>query len=70
MISQKLKWALLVGGILLIGAVAMLVGFAIAGFDIVGWFSTKYAFITYVAIGLYLFVVASILMHDYVFGKR
>lgn len=69
MISQKLKWTLLVGAFLLVGVVAMLVGFSIAGFDIVGWFSTKYAFITYFCLGAYLLFLSWVLVMDYVFRK-
>lgn len=67
--SQKLKWMLILGGILVVGAVALVIGFHLAGADILGWFSSTPAFITYFFVGVYLFVLAWVLVADYV-AKR
>lgn len=64
--SVKLKWFLLVGLFLLIGGISLIVGFYLAGFDILGWFTTKYAFIVYFFAGAYLLLVATLLVNDYV----
>ena len=64
--SQKLKWMLILGGILVLGAAALLLGFHLAGFDIIGWFTTTPAFITYFFVGVYVFVLAWVLVSDYV----
>lgn len=64
--SAKLKWFLLVGLFLVIGGIALIVGFYLAGFDILGWFTTKYAFIVYFFAGAYLLLVATLLVNDYV----
>jgi hypothetical protein len=67
--SSKLKWTLLVGAFLIIGIVAMVVGFAMTGYDILGWFSTKYAFITYFFVGGYALFLAWVLVQDYVMRR-
>lgn len=64
--SVKLKWFLLVGLFLVIGGIALIVGFYLAGFDILGWFTTKYAFIVYFFVGAYLLLIATMLVNDYV----
>lgn len=64
--STKLKWFLLVGLFLVIGGIALVVGFYYAGFDILGWFTSKYAFIVYFFIGAYLFLVSALLVNDYI----
>ena len=67
--SLKLKWALLLGIFLIVGGTALVVGFAVAGFDVIGWFATKPAFITYFFVGAYLFFLSWVLLQDYVFRK-
>lgn len=64
--SPKLKWTLLCGAFLLVGLVALIVGFQLSGFDVLGWFSTKYAFIVYVVVGAYLFFVIWLAVNDYI----
>lgn len=66
MISQKLKWALIVGAFLLIGGVALVVGFEMAGMDVLGWFSTKYAMIVYFFVGAYVLMLVGFWVSDYV----
>lgn len=63
--SARLKWALLVGAFLIVALVAMIVGFRLAGFDILAWFSSKYAMIVYIVLGLYAFFVAYVLIMEY-----
>lgn len=64
--SNKLKWTLLVGLFLLVAIVAMVVGFYLAGFDILAWFSSRYAMIVYICVGFYLFVVLYVLIMEYI----
>lgn len=63
--SARAKWTLLVGAFLVVGLVAMVVGFKLAGFDILAWFSSKYAMIVYIVLGLYAFIVAYVLIMEY-----
>lgn len=64
--TPRMKWALIVGAFLIVGGVSMIVGFSIAGFDIIGWFSTKYAMIVYIFVGIYAIILGSIIVMDYV----
>ena len=64
--SNKAKWTLLVGAFLLVAIVAMIVGFYLAGFDILGWFKTRYAFIVYIVVGFYLFIASYVLFMEYI----
>lgn len=64
--STKLKWALIVGGFAILGGIALVLGFWIAGFDILGWFTTKWAFIVYFFVGAYLLLIGAIVVSDYV----
>ena len=64
--STKLKWALVIGLFLVVAGVALILGFYFAGADILGWFTTKYAFIVYFFVGIYVVVLASIAIHDFV----
>jgi hypothetical protein len=50
----------------LVGGIALVVGFYYAGFDILGWFTSKYAFIVYFFVGAYLFLVSALLVNDYI----
>lgn len=63
--SARAKWTLLVGAFLVVGLVAMVVGFKLAGFDILAWFSSKYAMIVYIVLGLYVFFVAYVFIMEY-----
>lgn len=64
--SNKTKWTLLVGAFLLVAIVAMIVGFYLAGFDILGWFKTRYAFIVYIVVGFYLFIASYVFIMEYI----
>lgn len=64
--SNKAKWTLLVGAFLLVAIVAMIVGFYLAGFDILGWFKTRYAFIVYIVVGFYLFIASYVFIMEYI----
>ena len=64
--SNKTKWTLLVGAFLLVATVAMIVGFYLAGFDILGWFKTRYAFIVYIVVGFYLFIASYVFIMEYI----
>lgn len=66
MMSNKTKWTLLVGAFLLVAIVAMIVGFYLAGFDILGWFKTRYAFIVYIVVGFYLLTASYVLIMEYI----
>lgn len=66
--SAKLKWALIVGAVLLLGGAALVLGFWLAGADILGWFSTKWAFIVYFFAGAYAIFVGWLIMDEYVRG--
>ena len=66
MISNKAKWALLIGLFLVVALCVLVLGFYLAGFDIIGWFSSKYAFIVYVTLGAYLLFAASLAVYDWV----
>lgn len=67
--SLKLKWALIVGAFLMVAGVALVVGFQLSGFDVIAWFGTRYAMYVYISGGLYLMLVAALLVNDYVFKK-
>ena len=64
--SNKAKWTLLVGAFLLVAIVAMIVGFYLVVFDILGWFKTRYAFIVYIVVGFYLFIASYVLIMEYI----
>ena len=64
--SNNAKWTLLVGAFLLVAIVAMIVGFYLAGFDILGWFKTRYAFIVYIVVGFYLFIASYVFIMEYI----
>ena len=64
--SNKAKWTLLVGAFLLVAIAAMIVGFYLAGFDILGWFKTRYAFIVYIVVGFYLFIASYVFIMEYI----
>lgn len=64
--SNKVKWTLLVGAFLLVAIVAMIVGFYLAGFDILGWFKTRYAFIVYIVVGFYVFIASYVFIMEYI----
>lgn len=63
--SLKLKWALIVGGFALAGGVALVLGFWLAGLDVLGWFTTKWAFIVYFFAGAYALFIGALVVHDY-----
>lgn len=65
----KLKWALIVGGFALLGGAALVLGFWLGGFDVLGWFTTKWAFIVYFFAGAYLLFVGALLVNDYVMRR-
>ena len=67
--STKLKWLIIVGVFALIGGIALIVGYYLAGADIIGWFTTKWAFIVYFFIGIYVLVLGGVLVNDYVMRK-
>jgi hypothetical protein len=64
--SNKAKWTLLVGAFLLVAIVAMIVGFYLAGFDILGWFKTRYAFIVYIVVGFYVLIASYVFIMEYI----
>ena len=64
--SNKAKWTLLVGAFLLVAIVAMVVGFYLAGFDILGWFKTRYAFIVYIVVGFYVLIASYVFIMEYI----
>ena len=64
--SNKSSWSLLVGAFLLAAIVSMIVGFYLAGFDILGWFKTRYAFIVYIVVGFYLFIASYVFLMEYI----
>lgn len=68
--SPKLKWGLIIGVFLLAGGVSLIIGFWIAGFDILGWFTTKWAFIVYFFLGAYLAFLGGVFIHDYALGGK
>lgn len=67
--SLKLKWALIVGGFAIAGGIALVLGFYLAGFDILGWFTTKWAFIVYFFLGAYALFIGALLVNDYVMKR-
>ena len=64
--SNKAKWTLLVGAFLLVAIVAMIVGFYLAGFAVLGWFKTRYAFIVYIVVGFYVFIASYVFIMEYI----
>lgn len=67
--STKLKWLIIVGCFLIVGGVAAIVGFYLAGADILGWFTTKWAFIVYFFAGIYVLLLGGVLINDYVMRR-
>lgn len=68
--SPKLKWGLIVGAILLVGGASLVLGFWLSGFDVLGWFTTKWAFIVYFFAGLYLIFLGWVIVRDYAMGGK
>lgn len=50
--------------------IALVVGFWIAGADILGWFTTKWAIITYICIGFYFAFSIGYIVKDCLLGKK
>ena len=67
--SLKLKWLIIVGIFLVIGGAAAIVGFYLAGADILGWFTTKWAFIVYFFLGAYALLLGAVIVNDYVMRR-
>ncbi len=63
--STKLKWGLLIGLFLIVAGTALILGFYFAGADILGWFTTKWAFIVYFFAGIYVMFIASLAIYDF-----
>lgn len=71
--STKTKWLLISGAFLAFATVCLVVGYSVAGYDVIGWFAGKYGpypFIVYTFAGIYLIFVGFVLVQEYVFGKR
>lgn len=67
--TLKLKWVLIVGAFIAIATASLLIGYSIAGFDIIAWFSTKYAIIVLSFVVVYAVFAIGVFIHDYVFKK-
>ena len=67
--TAKLKWMLIIGVFAIIGGFALILGFWLAGFDILGWFTTKWAFIVYFFAGLYALALGCVMVYDYVMRR-
>ena len=67
--STKLKWLIIVGVFLVVGGVAAIIGFRLAGADILGWFTTKWAFIVYFFAGMYALLLGAVIVNDYVMRR-
>lgn len=52
----------------MLGGASLILGFWIAGFDILGWFTTKWAFIVYFFLGAYAIFLGGVFIHDWVMG--
>lgn len=50
---------------LFVALTALILGFWIAGFDVLGWFTTKWAIIVYVCVGFYLSFVLGVVVREY-----
>lgn len=65
--NTKKKAVIVVSAIFaVLGLVALLVGGYMAGWDILGWFSSQYAYVFYVLVALYALAVLSVIMTDWV----
>lgn len=64
--KYKWVWFLAITLLIIIGACALLFGYAMAiGWEAVGkWFTSKWAFIVYAVAGFYFFFWANILVRD------
>lgn len=49
-----------------VALIAFVAGFAIAGFDILAWFGSKYAMLTYIILGSWALLIAFILISDWI----
>lgn len=49
-----------------IGVIALAVGYALSGVDIIAWLGSKYAITIYIFVGIYLLVVGFVLL----FGRN
>jgi len=47
---------------LVIGTIVFITGFYLSGYDIIGWFSSRYAMYVYILIAFYAIVIISILV--------
>lgn len=65
--SLRLKWILIVGAVALLGGVCLLLGYAasIGWPAVAAWFSSKYAVIVYVFLGIYAIVLGWVMIYDY-----
>lgn len=60
----KAKTVLLVTAFILLGLAALLIGGTMAGWDIIGWFSSKTAIFLYVILAVYLVGATLIIVND------
>ncbi len=67
--TAKLKWLIIIGIFALIGGVSLILGFWSAGVDVLGWFATKWAFIVYFFVGLYVLMLGGVIVNDYVMRR-
>lgn len=66
--SRFKRWSSQHGGLMLLGSAVVIafgmlcvvLGFYLAGADILAWFTSRWAFLLYAAIVLWLFIVAAI----------
>lgn len=54
----------------MLGGASLVLGFWLSGFDVLGWFSTKWAFIVYFFAGLYLIFLGWVIVSDYAMGGK
>lgn len=63
--KKRNKIILVISAVFVVIAIALLIiGFAISGADIIGWFSSQWAMWFYVIIGTYLLILAMIFIGE------
>lgn len=62
--NRNLKLTISLAIAAVIGVIALAVGYALSGADIIAWLGSRYAITIYIFVGAYLLVVGFVLLFD------
>lgn len=63
--KNRNKILILIGiAFIIVALIALVVGYTLAGEDVIGWFSSRWAIIIYVIGGIYLLIAIGLIIFD------